>query len=211
MRVLEQGLSLSRHISIQDTLSGDEITPEQSYFKVPLSDAEKVWTRYFLEAFAEWHRVHGVRGSYHDGGRRRDIIKDIKENNNLSTYATIYKGTGNFSSNYNGKQLSVIIPAQNEEKTIKAVIQQARLIEPKEIIVVINGSSDKTEEIAKQMGTTVITFKESLGHDVGRSIGALAAIGDILLFIDADFPIPANDLFQFCKLLGTGSMLLSMI
>lgn len=204
MRILEQGLSISRHISIQDTLSGDEINPEQSYFKVPLTDAEKVCTKYFLEALAEWHRVHGVRGSYHDGGRRRNIIKDIKENNNLSAYAKIYKGKGMISSKYNNKQVSVIIPAQNEEKTIEAVIQQARIIEPKEIIVIINGSSDKTEEIVKKMDATVIVFEEPLGHDVGRSIGALEATGDILLFIDADFPISADYLFQFCKAVENG-------
>lgn len=56
------------------------------------------------------------------------------------------------SSIYNGKQLSIIIPAQNEEATIKEVILEARKIEPKEIIVVINGSTDQTEAIAKQLG-----------------------------------------------------------
>ena len=35
------------------------------------------------------------------------------------------------SSIYNGKQLSIIIPAQNEEATIKEVILEARKIEPK--------------------------------------------------------------------------------
>ncbi len=41
---------------------------------------------------------------------------------------------------------------QNEESTIKEVILEARKIEPKEIIVVINGSTDQTEAIAKQSG-----------------------------------------------------------
>ena len=96
------------------------------------------------------------------------------------------------SSIYNGKQLSIIIPAQNEEATIKEVILEARKIEPKEIIVVINGSTDQTEAIAKQLGATVIVYEEALGHDVGRAIGAQEATGDILLFIDADFAIPAK-------------------
>ena len=93
------------------------------------------------------------------------------------------------SSIYNGKQLSIIIPAQNEESTIKEVILEARKIEPKEIIVVINGSTDQTEAIAKQSGATVIVYEERLGHDIGRAI-AQEATGDILLFIDADFAIP---------------------
>lgn len=107
------------------------------------------------------------------------------------------------SSIYNGKQLSIIIPAQNEEATIKEVILEARKIEPKEIIVVINGSTDQTEAIAKQLGATVIVYEEALGHDVGRAIGAQAT-GDILLFIDADFAIPAKDLHPLTKAVADG-------
>ncbi len=67
------------------------------------------------------------------------------------------------SSIYNGKQLSnFIIPAQNEESTIKEVILEARKIEPKEIIVVINGSTDQTEAIAKQSGATVIVYERKI-------------------------------------------------
>ena len=108
------------------------------------------------------------------------------------------------SSIYNGKQLSIIIPAQNEEATIKEVILEARKIEPKEIIVVINGSTDRTEAIAKQLGATVIVYEETLGHDVGRAIGAQEATGDILLFIDADFAIPAKDLHPLTKAVADG-------
>ena len=54
---------------------------------------------------------------------------------------------GNEFSIYNGKQLSIIIPAQNEEATIKEVILEARKIEPKEIIVVINGSTDQQKQL----------------------------------------------------------------
>ena len=108
------------------------------------------------------------------------------------------------SSIYNGKQLSIIIPAQNEEATIKEVILEARKIEPKEIIVVINGSTDQTEAIAKQLGATVIVYEEALGHDVGRAIGAQEATGDILLFIDADFAIPAKDLHPLTKAVADG-------
>lgn len=108
------------------------------------------------------------------------------------------------SSIYNGKQLSIIIPAQNEESTIKEVILEARKIEPKEIIVVINGSTDQTEAIAKQSGATVIVYEERLGHDVGRAIGAQEATGDILLFIDADFAIPAKDLHPLTQAVADG-------
>ena len=95
-------------------------------------------------------------------------------------------GWGCPSNLYNGKQLSVIIPAQNHEKTIEKVIREARKIEPLEIIVVVTGSSDDTEEIARKMGVTVIAYKETLDFDTARAIGALASTGDIINFVDAE-------------------------
>ena len=65
----------------------------------------------------------------------REVIEQLK----TEELFTFHKGWGMNSSIYNGKQLSIIIPAQNEEATIKEVILEARKIEPKEIIVVING------------------------------------------------------------------------
>lgn len=143
------------------------------------------------------------RGGFSDGGRNREIIETIKKAN---FFPKITHGwnTINKSLIYGGKTLSVVIPAQNEAKTIQAVIQQARKIEPLEIIVVVNGSSDRTAEVAIANGATTIEIKERLGNDVGRSIGAKFAKGDILLFIDGDFPIPANDLFPFAKAIANG-------
>ena len=63
---------------------------------------------------------------------------------------------------YKGKQLSVIITVQDEEKTIGNVIEELRKIEPFEIIVVVNGSSDQTATIAKDKGATTIVYKEAL-------------------------------------------------
>ena len=108
------------------------------------------------------------------------------------------------SSIYGGKQLSVIIPVQDEEDTIEQVILETRKIEPLEIIVVVNGSTDNTANIAKSLGATVIKYNERLGHNVGRAIGALEAIGDILLFIDGDFSISGSDLHCFTQAVSDG-------
>ena len=77
------------------------------------------------------------------------------------------------SSIYDGKQLSVIIPVQNEEETIEQVILEARKIEPLEIIVVVNGSTDHTADIAKRLGATIIKYNERLGHNVDVLSGRL--------------------------------------
>lgn len=108
-------------------------------------------------------------------------------------------------ANHESPKVSVVIPAMNEKKTIASVIRQARLVHPStEVIVVVNGSRDETELIARRMGARVISFKESLGHDVGRGIGAIHARGSILLFIDADIVILAKDLKPFVHAVERG-------
>lgn len=101
--------------------------------------------------------------------------------------------------------VSVIIPAMNEESTIAKVIAEARRTASRcEVIVVVNGSSDRTADIAAASGARVLVYPEPLGHDVGRSVGAGAAKGDILLFTDGDIVISAKRLFPFVKAVGNG-------
>ncbi|WP_116189244.1 glycosyltransferase family 2 protein [Paenibacillus taihuensis] len=91
--------------------------------------------------------------------------------------------------------VSVIIPVMNERRTIGRVIEQAKLVHPSsEVIVVINGSTDGSAVIAKRKGARVIQFEKPLGHDVGRSVGAMAARGQVLLFIDGDMVLRASEL-----------------
>jgi glycosyltransferase involved in cell wall biosynthesis len=95
------------------------------------------------------------------------------------------------------QRLSVIIPAQNEEATILHVIQEIKQLSPAEIIVVVNGSDDRTERIARELGASTIVYQEPLGTDVGRAIGAQAATGEQLLFVDSDFVISWKELVPF--------------
>ena len=82
---------------------------------------------------------------------------------------------------------SFIIPALNEEASIAICIQsiQAQQEAKLEIIIVDNGCTDRTVEIARQMGCIVVSEKKS-GLSYARNAGADAAHGDILCFIDAD-------------------------
>ncbi|MFD2702924.1 glycosyltransferase family 2 protein [Paenibacillus shunpengii] len=101
--------------------------------------------------------------------------------------------------------VSVIIPAMNEEALIARIIREAERIHPStEVIVVVNGSTDQTEARAIAAGARIITYSEALGHDVGRQIGAEAARGQVLLFIDGDMLIPAQDLKPFVSAVLSG-------
>ncbi|MDQ8736572.1 glycosyltransferase [Paenibacillus sp. LHD-38] len=133
-----------------------------------------------------------------DGGRRRDLVEQLMKDeralpplNQGSDFSEKGKRCGV------QQRLSVVIPAQNEERTIGRVIREIKQLSPMEIIVVVNGSSDQTEVIARQLGAATIVFQEPLGTDVGRAIGAYAASGDTILFVDSDFDIPWRELAPF--------------
>lgn len=109
-------------------------------------------------------------------------------------------------ANHPEPYVSVIIPAMNEEGTISGVIAEARGVHTRcEVIVIVNGSVDRTAAVAQSSGARVITFKQPLGHDAGRSAGAEAAQGEVLLFLDGDFVIPASQLRPFVQAVHDGT------
>ena len=101
--------------------------------------------------------------------------------------------------------LSVIIPAYNEAarlgKTLPAVVDYLRQNWPgAEAIVVDDGSSDATAEIARQcfanpgnLRASVISYKSNLGKGRAVRLGLLAARGDVTLFSDADLSTPITE------------------
>ncbi|HSE19217.1 MAG TPA: dolichyl-phosphate beta-glucosyltransferase [Pyrinomonadaceae bacterium] len=101
--------------------------------------------------------------------------------------------------------LSVVIPAYNESarlgNTLRAVIDYLRQNFPDgELIVVDDGSSDETAELAagvfKNSGdvrTSVISYKSNLGKGRAVRLGLLAARSDVVLFSDADLSTPITE------------------
>lgn len=83
--------------------------------------------------------------------------------------------------------VSIVIPAYNESKTIKKVIKVINSLDCiNEIIVVDDGSSDETADIAQSAGATVIVHSENRGKGAAIKTGFENSNGDIVAFIDAD-------------------------
>lgn len=96
------------------------------------------------------------------------------------------------------KKLVVVIPAMDESDTIGGVLAEVNRLQPDEVVVVVNGATDETADIARDYGATVIEYEERLGNDVGRAVGAIHSIdADIYLFTDADIAIEAEHLLPF--------------
>jgi len=92
--------------------------------------------------------------------------------------------------------LSVIIPAYNEEKRLPKTLREINNYLKKqtytsEIIVVSDGSNDKTVEVSRSMkpeinNLKVLEFKERLGKGFGVKEGIFEAKGEYRVFTDAD-------------------------
>jgi glycosyltransferase involved in cell wall biosynthesis len=85
------------------------------------------------------------------------------------------------------ERISVVIPACNEEEHLAAAISSVRAQSiPTEIVVVENGSTDATAEIAFGLADRVVRTPLPAGYSRARNLGATAARGDLLVFLDAD-------------------------
>jgi len=85
------------------------------------------------------------------------------------------------------KNISIIIPAYNEEGAIKSVVNLLINDFPDvELLVVNDGSDDKTGELAEQAGARVIHHKYNLGYGSALKTGILNSSNDYVLFCDAD-------------------------
>ncbi|MBS3152874.1 glycosyltransferase [Candidatus Woesearchaeota archaeon] len=84
--------------------------------------------------------------------------------------------------------LSVIIPACNEEQYIKETIESIKKQNYKEyeIIVVCDGCTDKTPEIASKLADKVVTLKTRSGPAIAKNKGVEISKGNKLVFLDAD-------------------------
>ena len=97
--------------------------------------------------------------------------------------------------------VSVIIPALNEEESIGEVVRTIPQGLVSEIIVVDNGSTDQTAEIARQAGAVVL-YEPRKGYGYACLLGiarALRADPEVIVFLDGDLSDYPEDLPELLK------------
>lgn len=83
--------------------------------------------------------------------------------------------------------LSIILPAKNESAAIGFTVSSVITMFPQaEILVVNDGSTDNTAQVAEAAGAKVVSHSYSKGNGAAIKTGARAAKGDVLVFMDAD-------------------------
>ena len=111
-------------------------------------------------------------------------------------------------------ELSIVIPAYNEETLITSTLEclqnyfSARP-EPYEIIVVDDGSQDKTVEAVKQLQKNNLVLRLLVNsHNMGKGFsirrGVLESRGQFIIFTDADLPYELDAITGFLRALRDG-------
>lgn len=104
---------------------------------------------------------------------------------------------------------TVVMPAYNEEEGIARVIDEVKCHADK-LIVVDDGSSDRTRQIAqecagKYAGVTVVSHQKNRGKVAAILTGIRSAKTEVVVLIDADHTYPAKDIPVLVKHIENGS------
>lgn len=101
--------------------------------------------------------------------------------------------------------ISVIIPAKNEAATLGELLLSLQGLDAvNEIIVVDDGSTDTTVQIAEDLGVRVVLHRYSMGNGAAIKSGVRAATGDVLIMMDADGQHKVEDITRLIQTYNEG-------
>lgn len=109
-------------------------------------------------------------------------------------------------------RIAAIIPAYNEAKTVGAVVRAAKTSDLlDEVIVVSDGSTDRTASVAKKAGAKVLELKLNRGKGGAMAYGVSQTKADIILFLDADlYGLTAGHIKRLLEPVIRGKMAMSV-
>ena len=91
---------------------------------------------------------------------------------------------------YKGQTITVIMPCLNEEQGVEQVLtRMPEFVD--QVLVVDNGSTDRTSEVAARYGAQVIR-EDARGYGRSYKTGLAAASGDIIITLDGDHSYPPD-------------------
>jgi glycosyltransferase involved in cell wall biosynthesis len=101
-------------------------------------------------------------------------------------------------------KIVAVIPCYNTQNTISGLIAEIKKYVD-DVVVVDDGSIDKTAELARMAGARVIRHNRNLGKGAAMKSGAEHVEGDILVFIDGDGQHNPNDIPRLVEPLLQGN------
>ena len=109
-------------------------------------------------------------------------------------------------------QLSIVLPAKNEAAAIGATVEkihaqllQMQIVGEIEVLVVNDGSTDDTAAVAQAAGARVVQHPYSKGNGAAIKTGARSALGEVLVFMDADGQHDPADIPRLLNELNQGN------
>jgi GT2 family glycosyltransferase len=113
--------------------------------------------------------------------------------------------------------LSIIVPVYNGGESFRRCLASLEQFanSAAEIIIVVDGGTDSSYESAQtssqMIGAQVIQLSEAGGPAKARNLGARAATGDILFFMDADVTLAPDTLKQILAVFGIQPQIVALI
>ncbi|GGM04521.1 glycosyltransferase family 2 protein [Dactylosporangium sucinum] len=101
-------------------------------------------------------------------------------------------------------KVSVVIPNYNYGKTLGACLRSVRqqTLQPIEVIVVDDCSTDDSVRIAEAAGATVVRHAVNRGVSAARNTGVAASRGDVVFFVDSDVALAPEAIEEAVRLLA---------
>ncbi len=102
--------------------------------------------------------------------------------------------------------ISIIIPSKNEACGLTNLLPELKELYPKaEIIIVDDGSTDETLDLAEQFNVKIVSHPYNIGNGAAVKTGARTANGEIFVYMDADGQHNPEDIQRLLKSIENGA------